>query len=137
MKRLLIPLLALGLCHGCSRKRAQEPMPEGPRTRARAEALLRQAVKARDPGAIHDLLDKQSRWPVISIHKNLNQICSLVETRYRRSAGRGSWSAARPRPGPPTLGPTLGGDLLFVRGAAPVQRRGRPEDPLPRQAGHP
>ena len=77
--RLLILLLVVG---GCHRSQEQRPDTEGPRSRARAETLLRQAVKARDPGLIYDLLDQQSRWSVISIHKDLGKICSLVKTHY-------------------------------------------------------
>ncbi len=79
----LILLLATGLCSACSGKKAREK-PAGPRTRDQAAALLAQAVKDKDPGKVFDLLDKQSRWSAISIHKNLKQICALVRSHYPR-----------------------------------------------------
>ena len=84
MRRIswLTLLLVVGLCPGCSQKQKQEQKPAGPRTRDQARALLRQAVQARDPGKVYDLLGQQSRWSVISIHKNLKQICLLVKAHY-------------------------------------------------------
>lgn len=77
---LLTLLLAVALCPACFRK--QDQKPKEPRTRAQAQALLHQAVQARDPARVYDLLGQQSRWSVISIHKNLKQICSLVKAHY-------------------------------------------------------
>lgn len=80
MRKTLTLLIVAGLSQACSQKLEQRA--SGPRSREQAAALLHEAVTARDPGKIYDLLDQQSRWSVISIHKNLRQICSLVKAHY-------------------------------------------------------
>ena len=80
MPRVLTPIIVLTLFFGCS-QRAEDPKDE-PRSKQRTATLLSAAVQAKDPGKIYDLLDRQSRWSMISVHKDLRRICSLVKTYY-------------------------------------------------------
>ncbi len=80
MLRVLTSMMLLPLILGCSQRSGK---PEDvPRSKDQATALLRAAVQARDPGKVYDVLDRQSRWSMITVHKNLRQICSLVKTHY-------------------------------------------------------
>ena len=65
---------------GCSQKSTTQR--QTPRTAEQTLAALTGAVQQKKMGSVFVLLDQQSRWSVMTIHKNLKQVCSLVRSRY-------------------------------------------------------
>ena len=74
---LAMAATAQGACN-----RHTEAVVQPPRTPA--EALSRVRAAAGSAATLFDLLDQSSQWSVMSIRKDLAQICTLVRTRYPR-----------------------------------------------------
>lgn len=76
-----VPLVAavLVVASACSRPSESPPMP---RTPIAAYEQLDQALLRADWGRVFDLLDRDSRWSLMSIHKDLRQSCDLVKAHY-------------------------------------------------------
>ena len=73
----LVALLALlcALVGGC-RRGAPPPL-------ATAEAVLEGLARVgSDGGRLFDLLDQQSRWSVMTVHRDLRRLCELVRAHY-------------------------------------------------------
>ncbi len=74
-RRCAATLLALvTVAGGCPRTRSSRPTPES------AVAALARA--GGDAAQLYDLLDQDSRWSVISVHRDLRTICELVRAQY-------------------------------------------------------
>lgn len=76
----LLVIVLLGCVAGCSDRKPEAVV--GPGTAAEVHAAVRAAASAKDYGALYDLLDRGSRWSVMSTHKNLKLTCGLVRTHY-------------------------------------------------------
>ena len=54
----------------------------GPRSPEEAFSALGQAARAADLGRLFELLDKGTRWSIMSVFKDQQQTCSLVRAHY-------------------------------------------------------
>jgi len=76
---LLCSLLWLSAGPGCSGRGAQSAAPKSPE---QAAAELQRLARAGDAGGVYELLDQDSRWSLMSIHKDQHAICALVRASY-------------------------------------------------------
>lgn len=61
---------------GCVRESTVLPSPE------RAGAEVAEAARAGKLERVFDLLDKNTRWSIMSVHKDRQQICKLIQDHY-------------------------------------------------------
>lgn len=73
---VVIGLLSAGTA--CRTREGQVP----PRSPAEALGRLQAAVKADKPGAVWELLDKNTQWSLMSVHKDQRKTCELVRASY-------------------------------------------------------
>lgn len=79
MRRWRFALLAAvtGLAGADCRRPASPALPRTPE-----QALAALARAGDDGAALFDLLDQQSRWSVMSVHRDLRKVCELVRQSY-------------------------------------------------------
>ena len=71
-------LLCFVAAGGCSRRRPND-LP----TAATPEQALRELARVGgDAARLFDLLDQDSRWSVMTVHRDLRALCQLVRTHY-------------------------------------------------------
>ncbi len=72
-------LAALTMLVGCRRGDRPPPAPTSPE---QALAELGRAVAGADSGRVFELLDQDSRWSVMSIHRDQLKLCAEVRAHY-------------------------------------------------------